>query len=146
MARFGLLASEDAALSKLLAAAAVVGLGLTLAQVNDAGRAPRGASSADNSYGPVAQAAHPNVADQSPNAQSADDGHGRQSAHRSAGQPDYGDYGYAGYGYGGYDSDTYGPYATDAQLPSWVQGRWYRFPGFGDKRTLMPQPEGVWGR
>ncbi len=28
----------------------------------------------------------------------------------------------------------------------WAPGRWYPYPGFGDKRVFMPQPEGVWGR
>ena len=28
----------------------------------------------------------------------------------------------------------------------WAPGRWYPYPGFGDKRVFMPPPEGVWGR
>jgi hypothetical protein len=36
--------------------------------------------------------------------------------------------------------DTAGP------VVYWAPGRWYPYPGFGDKRVFMPQPEGVWGR
>jgi hypothetical protein len=36
--------------------------------------------------------------------------------------------------------DTAGP------VVYWAPGRWYPYPGFGDKRVFMPPPEGVWGR
>jgi hypothetical protein len=36
--------------------------------------------------------------------------------------------------------DTAGP------VVYWAPGRWYPYPGFGDKRVFMPPPQGVWGR
>ncbi len=42
--------------------------------------------------------------------------------------------------------DYGGLYGGDGLVVYWAPGRWYRYPGFGDKRYFMPQPEGVWGR
>jgi hypothetical protein len=42
--------------------------------------------------------------------------------------------------------DYDGFHGGDGGIVYWAPGRWYPYPGFGDKRYFMPQPEGVWGR
>ncbi|MGA9950863.1 MAG: hypothetical protein WBQ24_21650 [Xanthobacteraceae bacterium] len=73
---------------------------------------------------------------------------GRHSGYRSAayGSP-YGDM--YGSTYGTMSGSVYGSLNGDyggGPLVYWAPGRWYPYPGFGDKRSFIPPPEGVWGR
>jgi hypothetical protein len=128
-------------LRQIPAVAASVLLGLCLAQVDDARRG-------SNTSHPVAQGGSHKTMVPTPNqssswqrakTQSADGGRlydevprgagGRQWAHQRNMNGEYG-----------------GPYGFGAPLVYWAPGRWYPYPGFGDKRFWTPQPEGVWSR
>jgi hypothetical protein len=124
-------------LNKSLAAAAAVVLGLALAHVDNArhsGGQPATVPGADNSASP------------SPEGRGVVDG--RHPGYRSAayGSP-YGDR-YGGT-YGTMSGSVYGSLNGDyggGPLIYWAPGRWYPYPGFGDNRSFIPPPEGVWGR
>jgi len=122
-------------LNKSLAAAAAVVLGLALAHIDDARDGANNGHSrgADNSSPP-------------PEGRGVVDG--RHSGYRSAayGSP-YGDM--YGSTYGTMSGSVYGSLNGDdggGPLIYWAPGRWYPYPGFGDKRSFIPPPEGVWGR
>ena len=71
-------------------------------------------------------------------------------AQRAGAMPPYG-YPTAPDGYmpGDMSRSIYGslnPDDSGGPIVYWAPGRWYPYPGFGDKRVFMPQPEGVWGR
>ena len=54
-----------------------------------------------------------------------------------------------GSAYGTMSGSVYGSLNGDdggGPLIYWAPGRWYPYPGFGDKRSFIPPPEGVWGR
>ena len=70
-------------------------------------------------------------------------------AQRAGAMPPYGYPTAPGYMPGDMSRSTYGslnPDDSGGPIVYWAPGRWYPYPGFGDKRVFMPQPEGVWGR
>jgi hypothetical protein len=88
----------------------------------------------------VAQAADRPFPASPPSSQTWQAGPAPQPGNRTA--PD-------GYMPGDMSSSIYGSISADngpGPTVYWAPGRWYPYPGFGDKRVFMPQPEGVWGR
>jgi hypothetical protein len=146
-------------LNKSLAAAAAVVLGLALAHVDDARHGADNDRSADSSRRTTAMARSQNAGGQPATAQGADNSaspspegwgvvDGRHSGYRSAayGSPYSGMYGGT---YGTMSGSVYGSLNGDdggGPLIYWAPGRWYPYPGFGDKRSFIPPPEGIWGR
>jgi hypothetical protein len=145
--------------SKPLAVAAIVVLGLGLTAINNA---RRGEDKAQPTVKPhqTAATAHPQGAGGLSNMQTADSSdphHIAPGPQRPAGGPPRGEQsgeqwgGYADYGGAPYEGapPVGGPYGVSVGGPYvyWAPGRWYPYPGFGDKRPLnMPPPEGVWSR
>jgi hypothetical protein len=131
-------------LRQIPAVAASVLLGLGLAQVDDAQRG-------SNTSHPAAQgSSHKTIMptlNQSSNwqrakTQGADGGRLNDDAHgvpRSSG-------GRRWVHQWDMDGEHGGPYGFGGPLIYWAPGRWYPYPGFGDKRFWTPQPEGVWSR
>ena|ERR1700722_18450723 len=132
-------------LRQIPAVAASVLLGVGLAQVDDAQRGTDVGHRAirGSPHVTIAPTPNHNSSRQGADVQSAggarpnDDGYEmprgggrRRWAHRWNIDGDYGD----------------GPYGLGGPLVYWAPGRWYPYPGFGDKRFRTPQPEGVWSR
>jgi hypothetical protein len=142
-------------LTKPLAAAAVIVLGLALAEVTNTRHAEDKAQPTVKPH-QSAVSAYPQGSgnQQAPAAQAADHFSPALSpahqAQRAGAMPQYG-YRTAPDGYmpGDMSGSIYGSLsADDGPGPTvyWAPGRWYPYPGFGDKRVFMPPPEGVWGR
>jgi len=142
-------------LTKPLAVAGVIVLGLVLAGINAARHTedkahptvkshqtavsaqPQGSGS---QQAPVAQAADHSSPVSPPSPQAWRAGAAPQYGYRTA--PD-------GYMPGDMSRSIYGSLSADdgpGPIVYWAPGRWYPYPGFGDKRVFMPPPEGVWGR
>jgi hypothetical protein len=150
-------------LNKPFAVAAAIVLGLGLAAINNA---RRGEDKAHPTVKPhqTAATARPQGEGGPSNMQTADSSEPHYMAYapqRPAGGPPQGERwgerpgeqsgAYADYGGGPYESPppVAGPYGVSVGGPYvyWAPGRWYPYPGFGDKRPLnMPPPEGVWSR
>lgn len=145
-------------LTKPLAVAGVIVLGLVLAGINATRNTEDKAHPTVKPH-QIAASAHPQVSQgsggqQAPAAQVADHSSPAlpqsHQAQRAGVMPRYG-YPTATDGYmpGDMSRSIYGSLsANDGPGPTvyWAPGRWYPYPGFGDKRVFMPPPEGVWGR
>jgi hypothetical protein len=154
-------------LNKALPAAAAVVLGLALALVDDArhgadnGHPAVGArkSAAKTSAQTTALARPQNSSGQAPTAPNADRFMPRSRQAPGVVNSQHSGYRPAAYGspYGATDGSAYGTMSASvygslngsevgSPLIYWAPGRWYPYPGFGDKRSFIPPPEGVWGR
>jgi hypothetical protein len=145
--------------TKTLAAAATVVLGLALAQVDDVHHGADNGPPADSARRTAAMARPQNSGGQPPTAQGADRSSPPSHEARSVVDGSHSDYRSAAYGspyanmhgstYGTMSASMYGSLNGDyggGPLIYWAPGRWYPYPGFGDKRSFIPPPEGVWGR
>jgi hypothetical protein len=116
-------------------------------------------TSAQTTAQTTAMARPQNSSGQAPAAQNAE--HSLPAARLAAGGGDGQHSGYrpAAYGrpYGATEGSAYGTMSGSVYgslngdegggpLIYWAPGRWYPYPGFGDKRSFIPPPEGVWGR
>jgi len=142
-------------LTKPLAAAGVIVLGLVLAGINATRHVEDKAQPAVKPH-QIAASAYPqgSGAQPAPATQAADHSSPASppshQALRAGPAPRYG-YPTAADGYmpGDMSGSIYGSLSADdgpGPIVYWAPGRWYPYPGFGDKRVFMPQPEGVWGR
>jgi hypothetical protein len=142
-------------LNKPLAVTGVIALGLVLAGISATRHTEDKAQPAVKPH-QAATEAHPQVSggQPAPAAQAADHSFPASppphQVQRTAAMPPYG-YPTAPDGYmpGDMSRSIYGSLnADDGPGPTvyWAPGRWYPYPGFGDKRVFMPPPEGVWGR
>jgi hypothetical protein len=142
-------------LNRPFAAAAVIVLGLVLAGIN-ASRHTEDKAQPTVKPHQTAASAHPQGSGAQPAqvAQAADRSSPASAppyqAQRAGAMPPYG-YPTAPDGYmpGDMSRSIYGslnPNDSGGPVVYWAPGRWYPYPGFGDKRVFMPQPEGVWGR
>jgi hypothetical protein len=134
-------------LRQVPAIVASVVLGLGVAQVGDAPRGPDRTHRAaqDNQQKTVAPAPSQTSGGRASIAQGAEGGrpyHDLRGPPRTARRWEW-DHRWANQW--AISGDHGGLYGGDG-LVYWAPGRWYRYPGFGDKRYFMPQPEGVWGR
>ena len=141
--------------TKPLAAAAVVVLGLALAEVTNTRHAEDKAQPTVKPHQSVVSA--PPLASGNPQTSAAPAADHfspplppSQQVQRAGAMPQYG-YRSASDGYmpGDMSSSIYGSLNPDdgpGPTVYWAPGRWYPYPGFGDKRVFMPPPEGVWGR
>jgi hypothetical protein len=156
-------------LSKPLAVGTIIVLGLALVGINNARREEDKSSPTVKPH-PTAASMQPQGSGGQAGMQTAENGEPRYIAHepqQSMQQPmrgpppgeqwsANGDSSGRPYGAGPYDGAPYagdpnagGPYGVSVGGPYvyWAPGRWYPYPGFGDKRPLnMPPPPGVWSR